>query len=67
MLRSGPGRGRIGVDSVSSWVGLGRGLARVGDESRSCCGRLRVKSCGVGSGSGTSRGRVGVGVGSTPC
>ena len=65
---SGSSRGRVsvvlGVDSMSSWVGSGRGLGRVGDESGSCWGRLRVKSARVESGSGWSRGWVGVLLGS---
>ena len=59
-VESGTGRGRVGVDSVSSRAGSSRGLGRVGDGSGSYWGRLRFKSGGVGSGSGWSRGRAGV-------
>ena len=59
-VESGTGRGRVGVDSVSSRAGSSRGLGRVGDGSGSYWGRLRFKSGRVGSGAGWSRGRAGV-------
>ena len=52
---------------MSSWVGSGRGLDRVGDGSGSYWGRLRVELGGVGSGCESSGGRIGVVLGSTPC
>merc|ERR1712026_91041 len=55
-VESGTGRGRVGVDSVSSWVVSDRGPGRVRDGSGSCWGRLHVKLSGVGLGSGSSRG-----------
>ena len=64
---SGTVRGHIGADSVSSRVGSGQGLGRVGDGPGSRWGRLRVKSGRVESGSGSSRGRVGVVWGLSPC
>ena len=60
------GRGHIEADSVSSRVGSGQGLGRVGDGPGSRWGRLRVKSGRVESGSGSSRRRIGVVLGPTP-
>ena len=52
---------------MSSRVGSGRCLGRVGDGLGSYGGCLRVKSGRVGLGSGSSRGRVGVVWGLFPC